>query len=148
VVNPDSTPRNSTERISIRTERFRYYWWGSIALAIFLAGIKDVVEASRWGGLMLYLFTWSIVFLWLAGYRIIIDRDVLSYSEFAKSSVSVHRDDIVSAEVPAGRFEHSIVIKRRVGSPIIINTKPFSKNDLKIVIRFLADKMVDKPDWT
>ena len=96
---------------------------------------------------MLLLLVWVVLFVWLAAYKITIDRNILSYSALIKGTVSVCRDNIVEAEMPTGRFEHVIVIKPTAGEPIFINTKPFSKNDLRIVIAFLADKMVDKPDW-
>jgi hypothetical protein len=66
---------------------------------------------------------------------------------FIKGTVAVSREDILSAEVLSGRFEHAIVIRRRQGDTIMINTKPFSKADLRIVIDFLADKIARKPDW-
>jgi hypothetical protein len=147
-MNANVTPPDLLEGVSIRTHRFRYYLWGGIASAVTLLGIKNVIEnPSHWVSLMLLLFAWGIVFLWLAAYKITIDRGVLSYSALGKGSVSVRRDEIVSAEMPRGRFERAIVITRRVGDPVVINTKPFSKEDLRIIIRFLADKMVDKPDW-
>lgn len=96
---------------------------------------------------MLLLLAWVILFVWLAAYQITIDRNTLFYSALIKGTVSVCRDDIVEAEMPTGRFDHVIVIKPSAGEPIVINTKPFSKNDLRIVIGFLADKMIDKPDW-
>jgi len=102
---------------------------------------------SFWFSFALLLLACIILLLWLATYKITIDKNVLCYSALLRGTISVHRDDIVSAEVLPGRFEHAIVIKRQVGDPIVINTKPFSKADLRIVIRFLSERIVDMPDW-
>lgn len=113
-----------------------------------MVGIRNVANnPTFWIGFILLLVAWVIVFVWLAAYKITIDRNFLSYSVLIKGTVSVCRGDIVEAEMPAGRFEHVIVIRSSAGEPIIINTKPFSKNDLRTVVGFLADKMVEKPDW-
>jgi hypothetical protein len=137
----------SPEQIVIRTERLRYFLWVIVGLVIILVSSKADKSPSFWFSSALLLLAWIILFLWLASYKITIDKNVLFYSALLRGTVSVHRNDIVSAEVLPGRFEHSIVIKRQLGDPIVINTKPFSKADLRIVIRFLSERIVDIPDW-
>jgi hypothetical protein len=136
--------QSGSEKITIRTERSIYFFLGIFGLIITLVSINT---ENFWSNFMLFLLAWSILFLWLATYKITIDQNVLSYSVLLKGTVSVRRDDIVSAEVLLGRFEHAIVIRRQLDSSIVINTKPFSKADLRIVIRFLSERIVGVPDW-
>jgi hypothetical protein len=127
----------------IRTERAQYFIWGGIGLVLLLVSANNVGEhPSHWYSLILLILAWSIVFLWLAAYKISIDEDVLSYSALLKGTVSISRDDIVSAEVLSGRLEHAIIINPKSGDRIIINTKPFRRSDVQIVLQFLADKIV------
>jgi hypothetical protein len=144
---PISRQNGSPEQIVIRTERPIYFLWSIVGLVIILVSSNADKSAPFWFSFALFLLAWSILFLWLATYKITIDQNVLSYSVLLSGTVSVHRDDIVSAEVLPGRFEHAIVIKRQSGNPIVINTKPFSKADLRIVIRFLSERIVGMPDW-
>jgi hypothetical protein len=107
LTNVDGTSPDLKEPITIRTERFRYYLWGGIAALVVLVGIKNVIEnPSHWVSLMLLLFVWGIVFLWLATYKITIDRDSLTYSALGKGSVSVSRVDIMSAAGQPHRYQH------------------------------------------
>ncbi|HEY5128128.1 MAG TPA: hypothetical protein VIJ35_12705, partial [Bradyrhizobium sp.] len=145
---PIGCQNGSSELIVIRTEKPVYFLWATIGLVIILVSSASADEnAPFWFNLALLLLAWSILFLWLASYKITIDQNVLSYSVLFGGTVSVRRDDIVSAEVPLGRFQHAMVIKRQSGDPIVINTKPFSKADLRIVIRFLSERIVSMPDW-
>jgi hypothetical protein len=145
---PIGRQSGSPERIVIRTEKPVYVLWSIFGLVIILfsTGNSDK-NVPFWFNLALLLLAWSILFLWLASYKITIDQNVLSFSTLFGGTVSVRRDDVVSAEVPLGRFQRAIVIKRQSGDPIVINTKPFSKADLRIVIRFLSERIVSMPDW-
>jgi hypothetical protein len=110
-------------------------------------GAKNVVEnPSHWYSLILLVLAWSIVFFWLAAYKISIDQNILSYSALLKGTVSIRRDDIENAQVLSGRFQHAIIIRPKSGSPIAINTKPFRRSDLLIVLEFLGDKTVNRSD--
>ena len=143
---PIGRQNGSPEQIVIRTERPIYFLWGIVGLVIIAVSSNADKSAPVWFSFALFLLAWSILFLWLATYKITLDQNVLSYSGPLSGTISVHRDDIVSAEVLTGRFEHAIVIKRQSGNPIVINTKPFSKADLQIVIRFLSERIVGMPD--
>jgi hypothetical protein len=139
---PDAPRRN---QISIRTERPQYCIWGGIGLVLVVVAAKNIIEnPSHWYSLLLLVLAWSIVLLWLAAYKISIDQNVLSYSALLKGTISISRDDIVTAEVLSGRFEHAIIIKPKTGNPIVINTKPFRRSDLQPVLQFLATKIVEK----
>jgi hypothetical protein len=134
-------------QIYIRAERSQYYFWGGVGLILIFVGVKNVVESpSHWYSLILLVLAWSILFLWLAAFKISIDQDILSYSALLKGTVSVSRDDIINAEVRSGRFEHAIIIRPKSGTPIVINTKPFRKSDLQVVLQFLSNKMVNRSD--
>jgi len=104
--------RDSSEQIVIRTGRTRYFFWGVVGLAIVLASSRADKSPSFWFGFALFLLAWSTLFLRLATYKITIDQDVLSYSALLQGVVSVRRDDIVSAEVLSGRFEHALLRKQ------------------------------------
>jgi hypothetical protein len=135
-------------QISFRTEVSQYYIWGGIGLVLIFVGIKNTVEnPSHWYSLMFLTLAWIILFSWLAAYKICIEQDVLSYSAFLKGTVSVNRDDIAKAEVLSGRFAHAIIIELTSGYRIVINTKPFKKSDLQILLQFLANKIVHKSDF-
>ena len=135
------------ERVVIKTERRAYVFWGIVGVCIIVVGALNTSNSSTfWYGAALFLLAWVIFLLWLASYKIVIDGDILSYSEFSKGTVAVNREDILSAEI-RGRFQNMLVIKRRLGEPIMLNAKPFSKADLRVVIGFLADKIARKPDW-
>ena len=135
------------DRISINTERSQYYIWGGIGLVLAFVGAKNVFEdPSHWYSLTLLVLAWCILFAWLAAYRISIDQDVLSYSALLKGTISVSRNDIMSVEILSGRFSHAVIIKPKAGDPIVINTKPFKRSDLQLVLHFLADKIVNRPN--
>jgi len=141
---PDASHRS---QIIIRTQSSQYWVWGGIGLVLIFVGVKNVVESpSRWYSLMLLILTWSVIFLWLTAYKISLDQNILSYSALLKGTVSVSRDDIVNAEVLSGRFGHAIIIRPKSGDPIVINTKPFGRSDLQLVLQFLADKIVNQSD--
>jgi len=141
---PDAPHRN---QINIRTQSSQYCIWGGIGLVLLFVGVKNVAEGpSGWYSLILLILIWSVVFLWLTSYKIALDQNILSYSALLKGTVSVSRDDIVNAEVLSSRFGHAIIINPKSGDPIVINTKPFRRSDLQIVLQFLADKIVNESD--
>jgi hypothetical protein len=144
---PSGRQNGSSEQIVIRSDRSMYFLWSIVGLVVILGSSIADKSATFWFGFALFLLAWGILFLWLATYKITIDQNALSYSALLRGTITVHRDDIVSAEVLSGRFEHAVVIKRQSGNPIVINTKPFSKADLRIVIRFLSEKIAGMPDW-
>lgn len=132
------------QRVVIRTEKSHLLIWGFVAVVVIvLSAISSRTgNSTRWAGLALLVLACGCVFLWLAGYKIVIANDTISYSELFKGTVSAHRDDIVNVQLKFGRFKHTIVINKRSGPAIAINTKPFSRADVQRVVEFLADKLV------
>jgi hypothetical protein len=145
--------KESAQPIVIRTERSWYILWGAIAFGVTtigliqLAAVPFAENLSRWAVFALNLLTWSIVFSWFMTYKICIDRNVLSYTELFKGTASVRIDEISNVELPHGRFKHAIVIKRQIGDPIVINTKPFGKIGIQVVFGFL-DNASNSPTVT
>jgi hypothetical protein len=133
-------------RIVIRAEKRVFVVWGCAGIGIALASISaSSKSATFWYSFTLFTLGWCVLLLWLTTYKITIDQDILSYSVFMRGTIAVSREDILSAKVLPSRFQNAIVIERRLGDPIVVNTKPFSKADLRVVIEFLADKIAQKP---
>lgn len=58
----------------------------------------------------------------------------------------INRADILRVDIPLGRFKNVIKIERLQGDPILINAKPFSESDLRIVFEFLSNNIEGKPN--
>jgi|ERR1700677_2736071 len=99
-------------------------------LVSILSGDKS---STFWYSGAIYVLAWALFLVWLA--------------TFGRAPIAVNRADILRVEVPSGRFRIEMKIERRQGGPILINAKPFSKSDLRIVAQFLGDKLAQKPSW-
>jgi hypothetical protein len=111
-------------------------------LVSILSGNK---RSTFWYSVAIYVLAWALFLVWLASYGITIDQETLTYATFGRAPIAVNRADILRVEVPSGRFRNEIKIERRQGDPILINAKPFSRSDLRIVAQFLGDKLAQKP---
>jgi hypothetical protein len=138
---------NQATRLVFRTENHRLVFFGVIAVCIALVGIANGHKSSTfWYALTLYVLAWTLALVWLASYRITIDQETLSYATFGRAPIVVNRANILRVDMPLARFQNVIKIERRQGDPILINTKPFSKSDLKIVFEFLSNNIESKPN--
>jgi hypothetical protein len=140
-VTQPSGQNNQTRHLIFRPDKQRIAIFVAIAVCIFLVSIANGHKSSTfWYSAALYVLGWTIFLLWLASYRITIDGEILSYTSFGRTSTVVNRGDVLSAEFSPRRFPSQIKIERRYGDSILINAKPFSGSDLRIVMDFLSDK--------
>jgi hypothetical protein len=61
-----------------------------------------------------------------------------------QTDCSIDLNQMRSVVLHLSRFEHAIVIERYTGDPVTINTKSFSRSDLRLIAHFLSGKISDK----
>jgi hypothetical protein len=134
-------------RFVFRTDNHRLVFFGVTAVCIALVSIANSHKSSTfWYVLTLYVLVWAVALMWLASHRITIDQEMLSYSTLGKAEIVINRADILRVDIPLGRFKNVIKIERLQGDPILINAKPFSESDLRIVFEFLSNNIEGKPN--
>ena len=139
---------NQGTHLVFRTEKGRLVLFGFVAVCIAILSIANSDKSSTfWYSATLYVLFWALFLVRLVSYRITVDRETLSYTTFRRATIAVNRADVLRVQVPRGRFRNVIKIERQEGGLILINAKPFGKDDLKIVLEFLSDKIESKPNW-
>lgn len=129
-------------QVVLRTERIQFVYVGCIGLVIIIVSWFQLSgKPAQWITFLLLLMAWFSIFWWLSRFRIVLASHVLTYSQPGKRAVSVDRGEISSVALHFGRFEHAIVINCFTGRPVKINTKPFSRADLRLVVNFLSEKI-------
>jgi hypothetical protein len=135
--------------VVIRTTPGQYALWGALLAIVVLfgysAGAFDVrAQPSKWVGILLLSGAWSAIFYWWLCFKIEITDHQLSYRSPFKGSISLTRKDVTGYRLYEGLRStrgslpvHTIVIQTQTRGDIEINTKPFSKSDIGILIRLL-----------
>jgi hypothetical protein len=91
----------------------------------------------------------ATVTLYLATFRITIDHNILSYRHLLQVTRSVRLSDIKLAKIdvrllftPAKRPPYALFIELATGGPpIVINLKLLSRDDIRVILDFLGDKL-------
>jgi hypothetical protein len=129
----------ASRQLVLKADKRRLVLFTVVSAGILVVSAANSERSSTfWYSATLYILIFIIFLSWLASYKVVIKGDVFSYFVVDRSPIIIHRGEILHVAPPRGRFQNVIKVERHRGGEVLINAKPFSRSDLKIIMEFLG----------
>jgi hypothetical protein len=131
----------------IRSGLWNYLLFGFMFLiALFLGitgGVLDIKkDPTKLIGIVLFFGSFAMIVFWFLRFRVEISGEKLSYRAPFSQGFSVIRSDVVGVVFDNTRIigkipNYQMKLSTRGGGKLILNTKPFTPEDIDKILKFL-----------